>query len=46
VVCGEVVDIIEGMLRRAEKMVCICRGDWGFYSDPEGKNWLTDLQLC
>jgi hypothetical protein len=40
---GEVVDIVEGMLRRAKKVLRIRGRDQGFYSYAQREDWLTDL---
>jgi hypothetical protein len=45
-VCGEVVDVVEGMLRRAKEMLRICRRNWGFDRYPQREDWLTDLLWC
>jgi hypothetical protein len=42
---GEVVDIVEGMLRRAKKVLRIRGRDRGFYSYAQREDWLTDLAL-
>jgi hypothetical protein len=42
---GKVVDIVEGMLRRAQEMLRVRGGDGRFDGDAQREDWLTDL-LC
>src|ERR1051325_11051765 len=40
---GELVEIIEGVLRHSNKMLRLRSRYWSFYSDAKGEDWFAHL---